>query len=98
MITMLVGLEVVDDTEYQRYRDAMTPMLHAAGGSFPYDFTVAQTLQSRAEHPINRVFLIAFPDRGTRDRFFADPAYLAVRREHFDRGVKGRTTIAEVET
>jgi uncharacterized protein (DUF1330 family) len=94
---MIVGLTVADDAEYRQYRTEMTPLLHAAGGGFRYDFVVAKVLQSASDHPINRVFAIHFPDRRAKDAFFADARYLAVRGRHFDRAVTGRTTIAEYD-
>ena len=42
----LVGLQVIDEAGYQAYRDAMTPLLHACGGSFGYDFRIAEVLKS----------------------------------------------------
>ena len=91
---MLVGLTVADDQGYQRYRAAMTPLLTACGGGFRYDFVVGKVLASASDHPINRVFAIHFPDERAKDAFFADPRYLAIRSEHFDAAVSGRTLIA----
>jgi uncharacterized protein (DUF1330 family) len=93
----LVGLNVVDETRYAEYRAAMTPLLHAVGGSFRYDFRPAEVLKSEAPHPITRVFVIRFPDQATHERFFADPQYLAVRRDHFEPSVRGVTTLAAYE-
>ena len=42
----VMGLHVIDDDEYQRYRDAMEPILNAIGGSFGYDFKIAEVLRS----------------------------------------------------
>ena len=94
---MLVGLEVTDEAKYQQYRDQMTPLLHARGGEFRYDFRIATVLKSEANHPINRVFILAFPNRATRDEFFASEKYLAVRGAFFDSAVKGRTILSEFE-
>ena len=92
---ILVGLHVTDDAGYQRYRDGMTPLLDACGGSFRYDFRVSEMLQGKAEKPINRLFLMSFPDEKTKTAFFSDPAYLAVRGEHFDGAVDVVERIAE---
>jgi uncharacterized protein (DUF1330 family) len=94
---MLVALHLTDDAGYQEYRAAMTPLLHAAGGGFRYDFVVAKVLQSASDHPIQRVFAIHFPDRAARDAFYANPDYRAIRARHYDRSVAGRTVIAEYE-
>lgn len=95
---MIVGLFVADQEKYAQYRAEMTPLLHAAGGSFRFDFEVARTLKNDAPHDINRVFVIQFPDRETRDRFFADPRYLDIRGRLFEVSVNGITRIAEQET
>ena len=92
---MIVGLRVVDPEGYARYRAEMTPLLEAAGGRFSYDFEVARTLKSEASHEINRVFVIEFPDRPTRDRFFGDPRYLEIRAQWFTRSVEGVTRLFE---
>ena len=91
----LVALHVTDDAGYARYRTAMTPILETFGGRFVHDFVVAETLRTDADHPVNRVFVISFPDAAAKAAFFADPAYLAVRAEHFDASVGGATVLAE---
>ena len=48
-------------------------------------------------HPINRVFVIYFPDQDAHARFFADPEYLKVRKQFFVPSVQGVTRIAEYE-
>lgn len=90
----LVGLHVTDEEAYAAYREHMTPLLHAAGGSFRYDFRIAETLQSEADHLINRLFLISFPTRAIHDQFFLDPRYLEARRTYFERAVRGVTILA----
>ena len=70
---MTVGLLVVDHEKYAQYRAEIAPLLAAAGGRFRYDFEVARTLKSEAEHDINRVFVLRFPDRASKESFFADP-------------------------
>jgi hypothetical protein len=50
------------------------------GGSFGCDFVVAKVLKGPSER-LNRVFTMSFPDRGARNRFFADPRYREVRVE-----------------
>jgi len=94
---LLVALHVTDDAGYQRYRDAMAPLLAARGGGFRYDFAVAKTLQSASDHPINRVFAIWFASKAEKEAFYADPAYLAIKAKHFAPSVAGRTVIAAYE-
>jgi uncharacterized protein (DUF1330 family) len=92
--TRIVAAHVTDEATYQRYRAAMTPILHAHGGAFHYDFIVERTLISHATHPINRVFVIGFPSAAAADALFADPRYLDVRRELFTPSVAATTQIA----
>ena len=90
---MLVGLEVTDEDSYAKYRAAMTPILAAMGGQFGCDFQVAKVL--RGEPRINRVFTISFPDRQTRERFFADAEYQAARERFYAPAVASATILAE---
>ena len=97
MYERLVALDVVDDSEYQAYRDAMTPILEEHGGAFGYDFRVSEVLRSEADHRINRVFTIRFPDQEASERFFAGEDYRRIRRTHFDPAVEAITVIAAYE-
>ena len=90
-----VGLLVVDDEKYADYRAAIAPLLEASGGRFRYDFEVAKTVKTEANHHINRFFVLQFPDRASKERFFTDPAYLAIRARLFEKAVEGNTVIAE---
>lgn len=94
---MVFGLDVKDAELYRRYRAEMMPILERHGGAFGYDFVVAQVLRSPTPTPINRVFTIVFPDRAAADRFFTDPAYLAVREAWFTPAVGSVTTIADLD-
>jgi uncharacterized protein (DUF1330 family) len=44
---------------------------------------------------LNRVFTIAFPDRETGTRFFADARYREVRARHFEPAVARAMMLAE---
>lgn len=90
----LVGLRVTDEDGYARYRAGMTPILETMGGFFRYDMRVSELLRGQADEPFNRVFILSFPDAATRDRFFADPDYLAVRAAHFEGSVGAVTVLA----
>jgi uncharacterized protein (DUF1330 family) len=90
-----VGLLVGDEETYAQYRAEMTPLLESAGGRFRYDFKVARTLKSEVGHEINRVFVIQFPDRAVKDRFFADSQYVEIRARLFEKAVKHTAIIAE---
>ncbi len=94
----LVGLFVTDETAYEAYRAAMKPILTRYGGAFQFDFRVNETLLSQATHPINRVFIIRFPDEQSHNAFFSDPEYVAVRTRFFNASVDGSTVIARYTT
>ena len=91
---MIFGLDVKDEDVYRRYRQGMTPILRSYGGAFGYDFVVSQVLKSETDAPINRVFTMLFPEKSVAERFFADPAYRAVRAELFEASVGAVTPIA----
>jgi len=93
-----MGLDVQDNEGYTRYRGAMAPILTRYGGRFRYDFRIAEVLATEASHPINRVFVLSFPDVGTREAFFRDPEYLAVRHTYYEPAVGNATPIAGYET
>jgi uncharacterized protein (DUF1330 family) len=96
-LEMLVGLNVTDDEAYSTYREGMTPILEIHGGSFGYDFKVAEVLRSESEVPINRVFTIRFPDEPTMSTFFSNAEYLEVKATHFNRSVGDTVIIATYE-
>jgi uncharacterized protein (DUF1330 family) len=89
----LMALEIVDEVSYTRYRAAMMPILASFGGSFGSDFRVAEVLIG--DRRINRVFTISFPDRSTRERFFADAGYRVVRERFYVPAVGSATMLAE---
>ncbi|WP_437934769.1 DUF1330 domain-containing protein [Sorangium sp. So ce341] len=92
---LLMGLEVTDEAAYASYRARMTPILSSYGGAFGHDFVVARVLKGDAR--INRVFTLVFPDRATRERFFADAQYRAVRAELFEPAVAAALVLGELE-
>jgi uncharacterized protein (DUF1330 family) len=75
----------------------MVPILTTYGGYFRYDFAISSVLKGEAKHPINRLFVIVFPDREAQARFFKDPAYLRVRETFFTPSVAGVTRVAEYD-
>ena len=93
----LVGLDVVDEVLYQEYRDRMSPILATYGGGFGYDFRIAETLRSRTDAKINRLFTIYFPDEAAKDAFFADPEYQVIRAETYAKAVRASTILAGYE-
>ncbi|MFK7845644.1 MAG: DUF1330 domain-containing protein [Rhodothermales bacterium] len=90
----IMGLDVTDDEEYQRYREAMIPILESFGGSFGFDFKIAEVLKSKTDASINRVFTIDFPSKEVMDAFFSDPGYLEVKNQYFKSSVKSATVIS----
>ncbi len=94
---MLVGLTLTNESVYQQYREAMAPILVRYGGGFRYDFKVAKTLKTENDDEINRVFVIYFKNRVSKDAFFADPEYLVAKEKYFLSSVKTTSIIAEYE-
>ena len=97
MIEILVGLRVTDEATYATYREHMTPLLTARGGSFGVDLRVGEILKSPGAEPFNRLFTIRFPSLTAHDAFFADPAYVAVRERYFDPSVAYRVRLGTYE-
>jgi uncharacterized protein (DUF1330 family) len=90
----IVGLHVTDQESYASYRANMTPILTRYGGWFQFDFEVARDIREPTR-TINRLFAIRFPDKITKEKFFADPHYLEVRRRYFEPAVAARYTLSE---
>lgn len=89
---ILVGLNVVNDNQYQQYRDAIGPILKQYNGAFGYDFEVAKVLKSETKEKINRVFTLHFPNEEQQNTFFNDPQYL-MAKDTFFMGAVASTTI-----
>lgn len=90
---ILVGLQVIDNAQYQQYREAMRPILISYGGRFIYDFNVSDVLKPD-NSAINRVFTINFPNLQSMDLFFADPKYVSVKQRYFEESVGEMNIIA----
>jgi hypothetical protein len=75
---LTLGLLVVDREEYAQSRAEIAPLLEARG-RFRYDFEVARSLKREAGQDINRLFVIPFLDRASRERFFTDSQYVEIR-------------------
>jgi uncharacterized protein (DUF1330 family) len=95
---MTVGLLVVDHEKYADYRSETAPLLEGSGGRFRYDFEIARTLKREGSRDINRVFVIQFPDRASKERFFKDPRYLEIRARLYEKAVRETAIIAEFTT
>jgi uncharacterized protein (DUF1330 family) len=93
----VVGLNVIDEAGYARYREGMMPILARYGGGFRFDLDVAR-VRKPSGVVINRLFLIYFPDQKAKDAFFSDPEYLAIRKKHFEPSVAGVTEISVTNT
>ncbi|BCE01560.1 DUF1330 domain-containing protein [Marinicellulosiphila megalodicopiae] len=94
----IMGIQVSDETEYQKYREAMEPLLISIGGSFGFDFKIAEVLRSKTDEPINRVFTLSFDSKQVMDDFFSSADYLTIREQHFDKSVSSKTVIALYST
>ena len=90
----IMGLEVINGEEYQKYRKHMMPILHSFGGSFGFDFKINEVLKSKTDDAINRVFTLDFPSKEIMEAFFTNPDYLAVKDKYFLSSVKSVTIIS----
>lgn len=90
----LFGLEVTDEAGYAHYREEMTPILTRHGGAFGCDFVVARVLKGPSPRT-NRVFTLVFSDLASRERFFADEQYHAVRERWLTSSVGGVDVLEE---
>ena len=91
----IAALLVSDQDTYAQYRAEIAPLLAAEGGWFRYDFDVARMLKGEAGHDVNRVFVLRFPDRAAKERFFADARYIEIRARLFPKSVEAFTIVAE---
>jgi len=91
---ILVGLEVINDIQYAKYREAMMPILIGHEGEFTYDFKVAEVLKANTEDKINRVFTISFSSIEKMDEFFSNKEYLLIKETYFSNSVKSITIIS----
>jgi len=90
----VMGLNVCDDETYTLFRKEITPILKSFGGNFGYDFKIAEVLKTKTKNKINRVFTIECPNESAMEKFFNDPAYIAVKNKYFDASVDAKTVIA----
>ena len=86
---MLMGVQVIDETGYARYRSEIVPLLEAHGARFILDVRVAEILRTPTPSAFNRLFVVRFPSAHQRDAFFAHRDYLAIRRRWFEPSVSG---------
>jgi uncharacterized protein (DUF1330 family) len=96
-VERLVGLFVTDDGMYQKYREAMLPVLQTYGGGFRYDFKISDVLKSETQEPINRVFAIYFENEHSMNQFFADEKYVEIRNKYYEPSVSAATVISKYE-
>ncbi|MES9834774.1 MAG: DUF1330 domain-containing protein [Candidatus Thiodiazotropha sp. DIVDIV] len=90
----IMGLHVVDDEMYQKYREGMEPILISIGGSFGFDFKISEVLRSKTDNEINRVFTIEFPSKKEMEDFFSRSDYMEVKSRYLDASVKSKTVIS----
>jgi uncharacterized protein (DUF1330 family) len=84
---ILIGVHVIDEAGYAKYRAEMTPLLEAHGGRFVLDVRVAEILRASSPAAFNRLFVMRFPSARVRDAFFANPDYMAIRARLFEPSV-----------
>jgi len=94
---MLVGLHVLDDDLYSKYRTAIKPILQRFEGGFGYDFEVSKVLLSENNEKINRIFTLHFPSKVDMESFFSDLTYKQVKEQFFSVSVGATTIISSYE-
>ena len=90
----VMGLNVIDDQQYQKYREGMEPILNSIGGSFGYDFKIAKVLRTKTANKINRVFTIEFPSKEEMETFFSNPDYMTIQNMYLNNSVTDKTVIS----
>jgi uncharacterized protein (DUF1330 family) len=90
----VMGLRVIDHERYSQYRQLIAPLMFRYGGRFLFDFDVSRDLIS-PDRQINRVFAARFPDPDTKDRFFNDPEYRAIREQYYNPSVAETHLLSE---
>lgn len=90
----IIGLHIIDEDEYQKYREAMEPILKSIGGSFGYDFKIAEVYRSKTKDEINRVFTIEFPSKKEMEDFFSRADYIDIKNRHLNNSIKSKTVIS----
>ena len=98
MFERVIGLNVVDEVIYTKYRESMTPILNSYNADFGYDFIVSNVLKSKTSERINRVFTISFPSKSVMKSFFEDPEYIKVKKKYLDNSIDSKTIISMYET
>ena len=94
---MMIALTISDDAAYADYRDAILPFLARYGAGFRYDFEVSRVFATESDRHINRTFVLSFPDRASKEAFWSDRDFLAIRATLFERSVRMFTLISEYE-
>jgi len=79
---VLVGLNVLDDTSFEEFNSAITPMLCRYDGEFGYDFDVPSALLASKYRKINHVYTLCFASKIKMEEFFRDKDYLMIRGRH----------------
>jgi uncharacterized protein (DUF1330 family) len=92
---VLIGVHVIDETGYARYRAELAPLLEAHGGRFILDVRVAEILRAPSPTAFNRLFAIRFPSARHHDAFFADPDYVALRSRLFEPNVSDMVRLGD---
>lgn len=93
-VERLIGVQVIDDSEYEEYRRQLSPLLAAAGGQFVVDLRVSEVLTAPADAQFNRLFVLQFPTAEAMQKLFDSDDYGAVRNAHFKSSVSETTMLA----
>ncbi len=79
------------------HRKAIAPILLTYNGGFRYDFKVSEVFKNQKGSPINRVFLLRFEAKTSKEAFFSNHDYQLIKIADFEGSVQSITIIAEHE-
>lgn len=70
---LIVNIEIIDPAAFERYREAVPPLIARHGGR--YLVRGGETRQLEGSRPWHRVVVLEFPSREAAEACYADPDY-----------------------
>jgi uncharacterized protein (DUF1330 family) len=81
--SLLVALNIIDESKYDRYRTHMAPVLAQYGGHFTVDYQIKTVLPAEVTGPLTRLFILSFPSVEQKQQFLEDKSYKYYRESYF---------------
>ena len=75
---MIVQMSISDETQYQKYREAVVPLIIKHGGKFIVRGAKVEVLEGR--HDGRRMVVFEFPSMGALHGFWNSPEYVPVKK------------------